>query len=244
MSKWSPAGVQSIWPSSPASKAHRLKPSLVCYAQPPRPPRAPRLLIKEVGLSISDSSSSSHPGRSDQGTGITSSLSPKEIMQLVKTADSSLEVLQIVCHLHSSFDPINTATALHKTAKLMRPCSRQATAQHPGMKILLGLAEAQALSFKGQATANILWALAKMQQRPSVHLLSILTAAVHRNLPAFTSQQLAKSIWSLATIGQAPDQDLLVAIAEQATTALRVAHMVCSIPDVLLIVACCRAHRV
>ena len=141
-------------PSSPATRAAKPRPSLVCYAQPPRPPRPPRLIVKEDSLSISDSSSSSssssHLGHSDQGTGMASAFSPKEIMQLIKTTDSSQEVLQIVCQMHSCFNVINTATALHKTARLMRPSSRQAAMHHPGMTVLLGHAEAQHLLSKGR----------------------------------------------------------------------------------------------
>ena len=167
-------------------------------------------------------------------SGVKSSLQPNQIMPLMRDADSSQQVLQIVCRLHSSFDAINTATALHRTAKLMRLSDREAAFQHPGMEMVLGLAGAQAPSFKGQATGNIMWALAKMQQRPSVHLLSKLTAAVHINLPAFTSQHLANSIWGLATIGHTPDQDLREAIAKQATAILRDAQAVCFISAVSL----------
>ena len=208
-------------PPSKAAK-HWLKPSLVCCAQPPRPPRPPCLPIKEDTLSASDSSSSSSSRAVyiDQGSSMTSSLSPKEIMPLFKAADSSQEVLQIVCRLHSSFDAINTATALHKTATLMRPSSRQAVMQHPGMELLLGLAEAHACLFKDWAVGNALWTLAKMQQRPSVHLLSNLTAAVHRNIRASTSQQLANSIWGFATLGHDPGSDLLTACAQRAAEML------------------------
>ena len=158
----------------------------------------------------------------------------------MRDADSSQEVLQIVCDLHSTFDAINTATALHKTATLMQPSSRAAVMQHSGMEVLLSLAEAQAASFKGQATGNALWALAKMQQRPSVRLLSSLTAAVHSNLPEFTAQQLANSIWGLATIGCTPDQDLLGALAKQAAIILRDAQAVGLTSDALRLAACCR----
>ena len=94
---------------------------------------------------------------------------------------------------------------------------------------------------KRQATGNNLWALAKMQQRHLVHLLNRLTTAVHRNLPAFTGQLLANSIWGFATIGHTHDQDLLGAIAKQATTILRDAHAVCVVSDVLLSIAICQA---
>ena len=232
-----------------------------CYVQPPRPPSRkghsnPPFDSSSSSTNSGGSSSdivhnsnssdgvnrrsSSRTAYSDQGSGMASFLSPKEIMQLIKAADSSQEVLQIVCRLHSSFDAINTVTALHKMAKLMCPSSRQAVMQHPGMTVLLGLAEAKAHSFNKQAIGNILWALAKMQQSPSARLLSLLTAAVNRNLPAFTSQHLANSIWGLVRLGHTPDSELLAAIAKQATIVLKDAHAVCFISDLLLFIACCQ----
>ena len=155
----------------------------------------------------------------------------------MSNAATPQEVLQIACSLHESFNVIHTATALHKTAKLMALASRQAVLRHPGIGLLRSLAEAQAASFKGQATGNALWALARMQQQPSGHLLSSLTTAVHRNLPAFKGQELANSIWGLATVGHTPDQELLGAIAKQATTFLRDANAVWFVDDVLLAAA-------
>ena len=169
--------------------------------------------------------------------GLSPQLCRPQFIQLIKAAESWQEVLHLVCRLHSSFDAINSVTALHKMAKLMRPFSRQAMMQHPGMELLLGLAVAQAPSFREQATGNALWALAKMQQSPSAHLLRNLTAAVHRNLPAFTSQHLATSIWGSATIGHTPDSELLAAIAKRAPIILTDARAVCCISDLLLLVA-------
>ena len=122
----------------------------------------------------------------------------------------------------------------------MRSSDREAAIQHPGNQLLLSLAEAQVLSFQQQATGNILWALAKMQQSPSAGLLSSLTAAVHRNLSAFTAQGLTNSIWALAKLGHTPDQGLCIAIANQATTILRDTHAVSCVSDTLLVAACCQ----
>ena len=99
---------------------------------------------------------------------MTSYLTPQQITRQISGAATPKEVLQIACSLHKFFNEIHTATALHKTAKLMALSSRQDVLLHPGMELLLNLAEAQAPLFKEQATGNVLWALAKMQQRPSV----------------------------------------------------------------------------
>ena len=153
---------------------------------PPRPPRRP------------DSSSSGSP---------VPDIPVKLLNKYITDARTSAGVLQLVCDHHGSFDAIHTATALHRTALWMQPAERQHILQHPGYILLLSLAEAKVSVFKKQATGNVLWALARLQDASRPQLLHGLASAAERNLLDMTAQRLSNSIWGLATEPWLPAAD-------------------------------------
>ena len=130
-------------------------------------------------------------------------------------AQTSVEVLQLVSSFHPIMNHIHVASSLHRTAKWMHPRQAQLVSQHPGYATLLKVVEQQAPCFEGQATGTALWALHRLPQRPPATLVSLLAAAMLRNLPSFTNQQLSNSLLGLAKIGHNPGSELLAAAAEQ-----------------------------
>ena len=148
-------------------------------------------------------------------------LPPRLLNSFIAKADTSTEVLQLVASYHASFDAIHTATALHRTALHMQPGHEQAISENPSYSLLLDLASNKAHTFKAQATANTLLALAKLLQAHPALLLESLQLAVTRNLTSLSPQQLANSLWALATLDHTPDPEVLAKATHQATIILQ-----------------------
>ena len=124
-------------------------------------------------------------------------------------AETSADVLQLVCTLHASFDGINTITALHRTVTLLKPAQKSAVLAHTGYQVLLRLATAHAPALAARGTANGLYALARLPAPPHPQLLDAMIASMQRTLLRMDSQGLANSVWALARMDHTPASELL-----------------------------------
>lgn len=113
----------------------------------------------------------------------------------------------------------------------MRKLDRQPAMAHPAYALLLSLVQARVPAFQGRDTGNALWAFAKLPAAPPKDLISSLSAALERNMPAITCRDLAEGSWGMATLRYNASPSLLVAIGHRATALFNdsrhVSYMLC-----------------
>ena len=98
--------------------------------------------------------------------------SPHELNRRITASYSPIEICQMGCDHHATFDAVNVATCLHRIAK-HKPTSMQPIFSHPGYDLIVGLVGTHIRKFQAQQLANILWAFATIEAQPPRQLLQV-----------------------------------------------------------------------
>ena len=78
-----------------------------------------------------------------------------------------------------------------------------------------------------QGTANVLWALGKLDMQPGEPLLQALTSALWPHLPNFSPQGLSNSVYGLALLGHDPGGSLMDTAAARLLEMIELKDEVC-----------------
>ncbi|CAL1126574.1 unnamed protein product [Cladocopium goreaui] len=118
-----------------------------------------------------------------------------------RDAETILRILE-----QDRLSPVNVATAAHRLAKVAKKGLRERSVQQLQAPIL-----ATATEFGAQATANTIWALAKLGCQEDL-LWSSLSHCASQQLREFSGRHLANVSWSLAALARS-DAPLLLTLS-------------------------------
>ena len=71
------------------------------------------------------------------------------------------------------------------------------------------------LDFSSQHIAVTMWAIAKLDFKPSRDVLQVMTMRARELIVEYNPQNIANTLWSFATLGEYPGAELLDSAAER-----------------------------
>lgn len=203
-------------PSHGASAPPRGPPSLRAVADA-APARAPR------GRGRGGKGGRGGGGGGSGGSSADASTSARIQGELTGARDPR-DILAIVDADGDSFDPIHTATAIHRIATHTKgDATRESVTSSPSFAALMDLVRANLGGMNAQGLANVAWACARLDHSPGAALLDDITAGLERELTAKPKGRAAKArevkpqavsntVWALGSLRHRPSDDALASI--------------------------------
>ena len=147
------------------------------------------------------------------------------------------DILAIVDADGDAFDPIHTATAIHRIATHTKgDATRESVTSSPSFAALMDLVRANLGGMNAQGLANVAWACARLDHSPGADLLDDITAGLERELtakpPATKGGRAAKArevkpqavsnmVWALGSLRHRPSDECLASIFSAVAPRLR-----------------------
>ena len=203
-------------PSHGASAPPRGPPSLRAVADA-APARAPR------GRGRGGKGGRGGGGGGSGGSSADASTSARIQGELTGARDPR-DILAIVDADGDSFDPIHTATAIHRIATHTKgDATRESVTSSPSFAALMDLVRANLGGMNAQGLANVAWACARLDHSPGAALLDDITAGLERELTAKPKGRAAKArevkpqavsntVWALGALRHRPSDESLASI--------------------------------
>lgn len=176
-------------------------------------------------------------GGGSGGSSVDASTSARIQGELTGARDPR-DILAIVDADGDAFDPIHTATAIHRIATHTKgDATRESVTSSPSFAALMDLVRANLAGMNSQGLANVAWACARLDHSPGADLLDDITAGLERELTASTNsnsspakdpatkprgrvakarevkpQAVSNMVWALGTLRHRPSDDALASI--------------------------------